>query len=143
LALVVFLTTTIPIWQRGIYYLFNALLIFSIAVGTNQVGAITARPRPPEVPEFTERKMSKEEMDEAERQKEIRKRISEINDEVPSLQQQLLENNDAAKDPKFKQQIRNLNEELRQLEGQVEALNLIVPDATAESSEPFFRAWFD
>jgi septal ring factor EnvC (AmiA/AmiB activator) len=87
-------------------------------------------------------KMSKEEMDEAERQDEIRKRISEINDEVSSLQQQLLENNDAAKDPKFKQQIRNLNEELRQLEGQQRELN-VVPVSTAESSEPFFRAWFD
>jgi hypothetical protein len=39
LALVVFLSKAIPLWQRAIFYIFNALIIFSVAVGSNQVGS--------------------------------------------------------------------------------------------------------
>jgi hypothetical protein len=39
LALLVFLSIAIPLWQRAIFYIFNALIIFSVAVGSNQVGS--------------------------------------------------------------------------------------------------------
>ena len=43
LALVVFLSVAIPAWQRAVFYFFNALIIFSVAAGTNQVGTATKR----------------------------------------------------------------------------------------------------
>jgi hypothetical protein len=139
LALVVFLTTTIPMWQRGIYYLFNALLIFSIAIGTNQVGAATARPRPPEVQAFPAK--TKEDLEKEEEDSKRRDRISEIEDDLPSLQQQLLDNSEPDKDPKLKQEIRNLREELEKLRQQEHA-EVMPPPQMRESKEPFFRAWF-
>jgi hypothetical protein len=138
LGLIVFLTTTIPMWQRGIYYLFNALLIFSIAVGTNQVGAARARPRPPEVPPF--KTFTKEDDERMEEDRKRRDRIREIeDDQVPSLEQQLLDNSDPDKDPKLKQQIRNLREELEKLRQQEPAEYNVVP---FQLKEPFFSAWF-
>src|SRR5437764_11061784 len=41
LALVVFFAATTPLWQKIIFYAFNALIIFSVAVGTNRVGAVS------------------------------------------------------------------------------------------------------
>jgi hypothetical protein len=39
LGLVAFRYVAIPLWQRGIYYFLNALIVFCVAVGTNTVGS--------------------------------------------------------------------------------------------------------
>jgi len=39
LGLIVFRAVAIPLLHRVIFYLFNSLIIFSVAVGTNTVGA--------------------------------------------------------------------------------------------------------
>lgn len=39
---IVFSVTTLPIWQRPIFYLLNSLIIFSMGVGVNTVGGSVA-----------------------------------------------------------------------------------------------------
>jgi hypothetical protein len=57
LGTLVFVGTVAPLWQKGLFYLVNSAIIFSVAVGTNQVGA-GLTPTPKEyagiVPEFVE-----------------------------------------------------------------------------------------
>lgn len=38
-AMVVFRARRIPVWQRGIFYVLNSLIIFSVAFGTNAAGS--------------------------------------------------------------------------------------------------------
>lgn len=42
LGVVVFVATAIPLWQRIIYYIFNSLIIFCIAVGSNRVAGVSS-----------------------------------------------------------------------------------------------------
>ena len=34
----------VPVWQRALYYLLNSLIIFSVSIGTNYVGAGLTHP---------------------------------------------------------------------------------------------------
>lgn len=45
-ALVVFRAQRIPFWQRVVFYILNALIIFSVAFGTNAAGASSSRGNP-------------------------------------------------------------------------------------------------
>lgn len=46
LGTLVFMGTVAPLWQKGLFYLLNSAIIFSVAVGTNQVGAnLTPSPK--------------------------------------------------------------------------------------------------
>ena len=44
LGLLVFVATTVPLWQRAVYYLVNSLIIFSVSIGTNYVGVGLTHP---------------------------------------------------------------------------------------------------
>ena len=44
LALLVVCILAAPLWQKGLLWLFNALVIFSMAMGTNQAGASLNQP---------------------------------------------------------------------------------------------------
>src|SRR5215468_7304858 len=67
LALVVFLAAIIPMWQRAIYYIFNALIIFSVAVGANKVGTATqSGDRAPDL-KFTGKRPTIERLERAEK----------------------------------------------------------------------------
>ena len=44
LGLIVFVATTVPLWQRAVYYLLNSLIIFAVSIGTNYVGVGLTHP---------------------------------------------------------------------------------------------------
>jgi hypothetical protein len=47
LGLVVFVAVAIPLWQRLIYYIFNVLIIFCFAVGSNRIGLTASQLKSP------------------------------------------------------------------------------------------------
>jgi hypothetical protein len=54
LGTLVFIDKNSSVWQRGVLYLLNSLIIFSMAVGTNSAGRATAAPRRLTVQQFTD-----------------------------------------------------------------------------------------
>src|SRR5437660_8148790 len=46
LGLLVFvaMTSSVPLWQRAVYYLVNSLIIFAVSIGTNYVGVGLTHP---------------------------------------------------------------------------------------------------
>ena len=43
LGVLVLVNMKTPVWQKGIYYLLNSLIIFSVGMGTNAIGAATVQ----------------------------------------------------------------------------------------------------
>lgn len=51
--LIVWGDTTLSIPQRGLLFILNSLIVFSVAVGTNTVAVATVGPSAPAIPEST------------------------------------------------------------------------------------------